>query len=54
MSLDQDKDLKEDKRENWEIGEGQMDSKGKTPQTIPRFSPVTTFTPQPPNPPLNS
>ena len=53
MSLDWDEDLEKQERKNQEI-EDQKDNDRKTPQMRPKSSSIDTFTPQPPNPPLNS
>ena len=54
MSSGWDKDNEKERKDQNE-GENHRDSKGKTPQSSPRFISTTTFTPQPfPNPPLNS
>ena len=45
MSSDWVEDLKEEERKNQEM-EDQKDNEGKKPQTGPKFSSVTTFTPQ--------
>ena len=51
MSSDCNEDDEEELKDQ-NKGKDQNSSEGKTPQT--RFSSVTTFTPQPPNPPSNS
>ena len=48
MSLDWDKDLKEEDGKDQNEEEGQKDSEMKTLQISPRFSLATTFTPQHP------